>query len=905
MASYGFQSDHVNLIADNLRDRYHSGFPILKELIQNADDAKARRLVFGMHPGFKGETEHPLLQGPGFWVFNDGEFKSEDEKAIRSFGLNSKAGESGSIGKFGLGMKSVFHLCEAFFYVAFDGQKNIDVLLNPWRDPDGGDYFQANWDSVGQSEFDALRVVVVNEKLNKGCASWFLMWVPLRRRDHVPQRDGKPYGGIVDKYPGDDGAGEMSFLSDGNLSSKIRLILPLLRHLESIELASDDKARGFKVQMFLDEGSRRVDHKNPELLSIGHVKDGVAAKRKLQFRIHQRAMPGISPFSQFQVLDVWPKTRRSNRDGVRETVADKSEAEGAVLVSGASADGEGSKLFIDWAVFLPMEDTMRYEAQLEKSLQLYRIVLHGQFFVDAGRRGIAGFGHLAEPAQAPVADLDDADLHKAWNQSVAQKVILPQFLATLAEFANDLNDSEKEDIARAIISARSKGSSGNGYGQGFWEDFRDFICDGQAWVRLITPNGLKWSHEKITDTSCILKLPPPPLRDHQCAWKVFPRLKKLANSGVLLIDETAPCLIRTHSVWDTSTLIDVLENVDFEEVCSETGMSYLISFLSLEQRRYVSVNDVQHKLIELVRKILRRESLQSLRGIRSIFQELVSLVKAEYRFALGTRDINAVTGIDDDTFKILIDSDIERLLLPLNLDPEAPHASKGEPNEDETRTLLKSIDQEICKCEATVIQVRLNRVENLLRAVQWLLKLIKNEKKDEPGRTVLINKSLRILTATCARTDTNNAVTFQELQIAHQSGLLFRRQAIGQGAGKYPAASSLAKLVLSTQVWVVDAVTADWVSKGETNTAPVPPAEETTAACAALGKLGHVLGLADIAVRRQFLKTTMSQNFKGDEVIRGVRYVLHGSADHHADLESTLWINADRTAEIWLKLIPT
>jgi hypothetical protein len=63
MPSYGYPSDHVNLIANNLQDRYKSGFPILKELIQNADDAKARRLVFGLHPGFKGEASHLLLQG--------------------------------------------------------------------------------------------------------------------------------------------------------------------------------------------------------------------------------------------------------------------------------------------------------------------------------------------------------------------------------------------------------------------------------------------------------------------------------------------------------------------------------------------------------------------------------------------------------------------------------------------------------------------------------------------------------------------------------------------------------------------------------------------------------------------------------------------------------------------------
>ena len=108
----GFKTDYVNLIADNLRDRYDNGFPILKELIQNADDAKARTLIFGRHPGFP-DSPHPLLQGSGLWFFNDGEFKERDAENFRSFGFNSKAGDAGAIGKFGLGMKNVFYLCEA------------------------------------------------------------------------------------------------------------------------------------------------------------------------------------------------------------------------------------------------------------------------------------------------------------------------------------------------------------------------------------------------------------------------------------------------------------------------------------------------------------------------------------------------------------------------------------------------------------------------------------------------------------------------------------------------------------------------------------------------------------------------------------------------------------------------
>ena len=77
----GYTTSYVNLIADNLRDRYENGFPILKELIQNADDAKARTFIFGRHAGFP-NAAHPLLQGPGLWFFNDGEFQTEATHTI-------------------------------------------------------------------------------------------------------------------------------------------------------------------------------------------------------------------------------------------------------------------------------------------------------------------------------------------------------------------------------------------------------------------------------------------------------------------------------------------------------------------------------------------------------------------------------------------------------------------------------------------------------------------------------------------------------------------------------------------------------------------------------------------------------------------------------------------------------
>jgi hypothetical protein len=116
----------INLIADNLRDRYKSGFPVLKEIIQNADDAgsadESIQLEFGLSQGID-KAEHPLLKGPALYFLNNGAFAESDYKAIRSFGLNRKAIEQSSIGKFGLGMKSVFHFCEAFFFLARNKNK--------------------------------------------------------------------------------------------------------------------------------------------------------------------------------------------------------------------------------------------------------------------------------------------------------------------------------------------------------------------------------------------------------------------------------------------------------------------------------------------------------------------------------------------------------------------------------------------------------------------------------------------------------------------------------------------------------------------------------------------------------------------------------------------------------------
>ncbi|MCY4429585.1 MAG: hypothetical protein OXC11_04225 [Rhodospirillales bacterium] len=88
----------VNQIKSNLRDRYRAGYPILKELLQNADDAKARRFSVDALPGWPGAS-NPILRGPGLLIVNDGIFREKDERDIVSFGESGKATDSAAIGK--------------------------------------------------------------------------------------------------------------------------------------------------------------------------------------------------------------------------------------------------------------------------------------------------------------------------------------------------------------------------------------------------------------------------------------------------------------------------------------------------------------------------------------------------------------------------------------------------------------------------------------------------------------------------------------------------------------------------------------------------------------------------------------------------------------------------------------
>ncbi|XP_019858269.1 PREDICTED: sacsin-like [Amphimedon queenslandica] len=120
-APFGQKEELTQRIRNVLND-YPLDATLLKELIQNADDAKANKILVILDKRQHGKERVPSvmwgkeLQGPALLVWNDKDFSDDDLKGIQRLGLGSKCDDDESIGQFGIGFNVVYHLtdCPSF-----------------------------------------------------------------------------------------------------------------------------------------------------------------------------------------------------------------------------------------------------------------------------------------------------------------------------------------------------------------------------------------------------------------------------------------------------------------------------------------------------------------------------------------------------------------------------------------------------------------------------------------------------------------------------------------------------------------------------------------------------------------------------------------------------------------------
>jgi hypothetical protein len=878
-----FKTDYVNLIANNLRDRYKSGFPILKELVQNADDAGATSLAFGYHEGLADQADHELLQGPALWLLNDGRFKAEDRQAIESFGLNSKAAESGAIGKFGLGMKSVFHLCEAFFYVASDGSHPFHEILSPWFREDGSHDKHESWEKVSARDTQALDAVALAHPMVKSGHSWFMLWIPLRRRSHVPSMEGSLTAPIIDRYPGDDAGRDLDFFTEPGIDKRIGNVLPLLRHLQRIQFAGTASLPAFDLQLELTEGGQRLDHLSDNLVARGSVSDGGSRSTRLHFMAIQAVRTGQQPFAGLQASAGWPKSNAIIAPGKWGPVPDKGQPEGAVMV--AHADGRRGHLSVQWAVFLPTEELrFRYEARIPGSSRDISITLHGQFFVDSGRRGIEGMDRLTDAILDTTVNSTESAVQTAWNQALAQNIVLPMVLPTVARYvqAAGFNDEQIAGLTDGLMHCTAAGDSGARIS--FASAFSSPLRREHVWVRVLRKTGAAWELQPARSARLLL-LPRPVDGDRDRPWRVMPGLGLLENA--VFVDASAPRISQPIGPWDEESVCLALEGLPTASLSSETALKYLLEFLRMQQSVALNTERVRSHLIGRIRQALRDCPLVDLRAQRQLFRQLVALLPNDLWHGIGTRTTDAKGALPEHVYKQLSTVETRALMVPADL---APEGEDGRPSISDIEAWLSCIGG-----------LAARRID-VLRCLDVAEDLIAAVGNDRELQAALLRRHprLTVLRTIDVRTDDELACSLQELVDAHARHQLFR---INDAKNRLGLTKDLARAAPGLRLLVIGARANAYVQSALlTGREEVPLSNSAEAMFRCIGRQTVPPELSAPELRLRLLNHVASVDDLTNEIVRrGVRYLLHGTAAQFGS-RSPLWKDPSGQNSAWVRL---
>ena len=137
--AHGFGEDFgqkVDLTA-NIRGilrNYPEGTAIIKELVQNADDAGAKRVSICLDRRMHGtqalaDPGLAAFQGPALLAYNDSIFTENDFRSIQRIGdsLKKASEDQTKIGRFGIGFNAVYHWTDLPSFVS----ANKLVILDP------------------------------------------------------------------------------------------------------------------------------------------------------------------------------------------------------------------------------------------------------------------------------------------------------------------------------------------------------------------------------------------------------------------------------------------------------------------------------------------------------------------------------------------------------------------------------------------------------------------------------------------------------------------------------------------------------------------------------------------------------------------------------------------------------
>jgi hypothetical protein len=861
----------VNLIRDNLSDRYQSGFPVLKELIQNTDDAKATQLDFGLIEGIP-EADHPLLKGPGLFFINNGKFQESDARGIFSFGLNSKADDNSSIGKFGLGMKSVFHFCEAFFYLATDGDKDYQEILNPWSGPNPDESLHADWDQFSDGDADRLRnrlASILNNDQQTDAS--FILLLPLRMRKHLKQADGIEAGAIVPEYAGDDSA-HLAFLQARDLAADIARLLPMLGHLREVrfwDLRQQASGPEFSIQLAEKEVRRQL---LAQIEKTGDQKPNSphAIKGRVKYLTQTQDsetldFTGLEGFGWNPALEemhdheLWPASNVRDQHGQSKSVKDKARPHGAALFSRQPGNG---KLTTQWAVFLPLQEQAS-ETILCKGNHDFQLLLHGYFFIDAGRQGIDGQKSFA--VSRPQTFDNDRSLKTAWNVELARQQVLPLVLPALAEFCRTtrLSDALQTELTSAFSATR------------IWRELGSAISQGRAWLRTLDAEGIAWRlHE---DARRVRLLPEPPTQDAHRPWQVFPDLLGKDDSPVYVSDSSPRLLDPTiNTQWQETELLAIYQALNVKAVFADTTrLDYLVRFCADTAGPHQAQGSVQSALRDLLKAAFTQVGEKTLQQNRKLIQAFIECLSEGSCLRLE----NSLPPL---LLKQLLEADTDVLPIPSQFLSSENRVAKNIAVDDAI-SLLKKLDAAVvaAKGNSELHELTLKVAERVFNSVSL----------DSRSQLIIRCADLAVLSAYDCRQSGPVAVSPKQIQQAKDDHLLFGYAQGTTFKERRGFADAFQNVLAQKTVLLANREICNLVLQQ-----PMKPCRGDVV-LSSLGRKAHEL----TGPQNRASLASLVGAPADDVAIRGLRYLLHAKPEYF-EATDTLWLLGYQQDPVWQKI---
>lgn len=438
-----------------LLEGYRAGYPFLKEALQNAQDAGATSVWFQWHRGLGSKVHHPLLKGPALLLINDGPFDLESQRGIRLIGLSNRAADTERIGRFGLGIKSLFHVCEGFFYMESSFDPTLRGFLTPWHAAEEEKtQFHRGWWTTTEDEWLSM-ADVINECLPATFKSWFAIWIPLRTS---PEMDG--IQAIRADCPGRfaDRCDPSIIRAFEAKSPSIADSMVFLDRLKSVDFHD-----GVTRRLQLSHGDR---HNQPSF-SIGAS----------NFWVKGFKVPQHPCVRQIQASSHWPKVSDRRTGG---QAIDKASWEGGVAVSLSPAGDLQPTLRVFWSVFLPVGSKPVAEVGLSRLKNHLNIFLHGYFFPNRDRTHVFG----AEDGFSEAGDESEDALKQKWNRQLATAPdgVLSQLIPVLEDFFSA--ERVSEEVIQEIVHGLS--------GETVFQVYRKAICQSLSYARCLTSKGWSW-----------------------------------------------------------------------------------------------------------------------------------------------------------------------------------------------------------------------------------------------------------------------------------------------------------------------------------------------------------------------------------------------------------------------------